>query len=205
MHGSLPRRLRVLRAERGLALRDAERQTGVDKDTLSKIERGVRHPHDVTLAKIAQGYGVPVEELLEEPVPLGDAPPRLGPSERAALSEEDRRRLLAPIAPAAIAFNAQFGPKVDAKAKDFKDFTIEKFEQVVEAFVLLDRQMADAVSSDYINSDRASDEVREEFNRAWVSMDELRRTLQRAHEELERREAAGVPSIEELAVRRGVA
>src|SRR5215204_740265 len=74
MHGSLPTRLRVLRAERGLTLRDAEHQTGVDKDTLSKIERGQRHPHDVTLAKIAKGYDVPVEDLLEEPVPLADAP-----------------------------------------------------------------------------------------------------------------------------------
>ncbi len=74
MQGTLARRLRVLRVERGLTLRDAEQLTGVDKDTLSKIERGMRHPQDVTLAKIAKGYGVPVEELLEEPVPLGEAP-----------------------------------------------------------------------------------------------------------------------------------
>ena len=73
MHGSLATKLRVLRAERGLTLRDAEQLTGVDKDTLSKIERGRRHPHDVTLAKIAEGYRVPVEELLEEPVPLVEA------------------------------------------------------------------------------------------------------------------------------------
>ncbi|HLM78554.1 MAG TPA: helix-turn-helix domain-containing protein [Rubrobacteraceae bacterium] len=74
MHGSLSTKLRILRVERGLTLRDAEQLTGVDKDTLSKIERGRRHPHDVTLAKIAQGYDVPVEELLEEPVaPLGEA------------------------------------------------------------------------------------------------------------------------------------
>jgi transcriptional regulator with XRE-family HTH domain len=87
MHGSLPTRLRVLRAERGLTLRDAEHQTGVDKDTLSKIERGQRHPHDVTLAKIAKGYGVPVEELLEEPaLPLDDAPRKAGPEKQ--LTEE---------------------------------------------------------------------------------------------------------------------
>jgi transcriptional regulator with XRE-family HTH domain len=86
MHGSLPTRLRVLRAERGLTLRDAEHQTGVDKDTLSKIERGQRHPHDVTLAKIAKGYGVPVEDLLEEPVPLDETPQETGPEKR--LSEE---------------------------------------------------------------------------------------------------------------------
>src|SRR5919112_2825291 len=73
MPGSLSTKLRVLRVERGLTLRDAEQLTGVDKDTLSKIERGRRHPHDVTLAKIADGYGVPVEELLVEPVPLVEA------------------------------------------------------------------------------------------------------------------------------------
>jgi transcriptional regulator with XRE-family HTH domain len=81
MHGSLPTRLRVLRAERGLTLRDAEHQTGVDKDTLSKIERGLRHPHDVTLAKIARGYGVPVEELLEQPaLPLDETLREAGPT-----------------------------------------------------------------------------------------------------------------------------
>ena len=62
----LARKLRVLRAERGLTLREAEELTGVDKDTLSKIERGLRRPYDVTLSKLAKGYGVPVEELLEE-------------------------------------------------------------------------------------------------------------------------------------------
>ncbi len=66
MQDTLARKLRVLRAERGLTLREAEELTGVDKDTLSKIERGLRRPYDVTLSKLAKGYGVPVEELLEE-------------------------------------------------------------------------------------------------------------------------------------------
>jgi transcriptional regulator with XRE-family HTH domain len=66
MQDTLARKLRVLRVERGLTLREAEKLTGVDKDTLSKIERGLRHPYDVTLSKLAKGYGVPVEELLEE-------------------------------------------------------------------------------------------------------------------------------------------
>ena len=88
MQDTLARKLRVLRAERGLTLREAEELTGVDKDTLSKIERGLRHPYDVTLSKLAKGYGVPVEELLEEPVPLGEAPREAGPPEK---SEEERR------------------------------------------------------------------------------------------------------------------
>ena len=78
MQDTLARKLRVLRAERGLTLREAEELTGVDKDTLSKIERGLRHPYDVTLSKLAKGYGVPVEELLEEPVPLAEDPSETG-------------------------------------------------------------------------------------------------------------------------------
>jgi transcriptional regulator with XRE-family HTH domain len=66
MQGSLAVRLRVLRAERGLTLREAASLTGVAKETISDIERGLRHPHDPTVAKIAKGYGVPVEELFEE-------------------------------------------------------------------------------------------------------------------------------------------
>jgi transcriptional regulator with XRE-family HTH domain len=85
MQDTLARRLRVLRAERGLTLRDAEHLTGVDKDTLSKLERGLRHPQDVTLAKIAKGYGVPVAELLEEPVPLGEAPEAGAATERGSV------------------------------------------------------------------------------------------------------------------------
>ena len=67
VQGSLAHRLRVLRAERGLTLREAASLTGVAKETISDIERGLRHPHDPTLAKIAKGYGVPVGDLLEEP------------------------------------------------------------------------------------------------------------------------------------------
>ena len=78
MQDTLARKLRVLRAERGLTLREAEELTGVDKDTLSKIERGLRHPYDVTLSKLAKGYGVPVEDLLEEPVPLAQASQETG-------------------------------------------------------------------------------------------------------------------------------
>jgi transcriptional regulator with XRE-family HTH domain len=73
MQGSLPTRLRVLRAERGLTLREAAALTDVRPGTLSELERGVRHPHDVTLSRIAKGYGVPVEELLEEPALAGKA------------------------------------------------------------------------------------------------------------------------------------
>src|SRR5918997_360460 len=88
MQDTLARKLRVLRAERGLTLREAEELTGVDKDTLSKIERGLRHPYDVTLSKLAKGYGVPVEDLLEEPVPLAEASQEMGRLEEERLEAE---------------------------------------------------------------------------------------------------------------------
>jgi transcriptional regulator with XRE-family HTH domain len=78
MQGSLATKLRVLRAERGLTLRQAAERVRVRAATLSDIEHGRSQPHDVTLAKIAQAYGVPLADLLEEPVPLADAPQERG-------------------------------------------------------------------------------------------------------------------------------
>jgi transcriptional regulator with XRE-family HTH domain len=84
MHGSLATKLRVLRAERGLTVRQVAELSGVAKETISQVERGERHPYDRTLAKLAHAYDVPVEELLEEPEvalagsPKAPAPPETG-------------------------------------------------------------------------------------------------------------------------------
>jgi transcriptional regulator with XRE-family HTH domain len=72
----LAARLRRVRLERGLSLRGAATETGVTKETLSDLERARRHPHPPTLAKIADGYGVEISDLLgpmveEESVDLG--------------------------------------------------------------------------------------------------------------------------------------
>src|SRR5829696_3103482 len=61
----LARKLRLLRAGTGLTLIEASKISGVDRGTLSLAERGAHAPSVPTLAKIAKGYGVPVEELLE--------------------------------------------------------------------------------------------------------------------------------------------
>jgi transcriptional regulator with XRE-family HTH domain len=71
MQGSLAERLRILRAREGLTLTEASERIGITRHTLSSLERGGQEPHYPTLAKIAKGYGVPVEELIEEP-PLLD-------------------------------------------------------------------------------------------------------------------------------------
>jgi transcriptional regulator with XRE-family HTH domain len=102
MQGSLAHKLRVLRAERGLTLREAAALTGVAKETISDIERGLRHPHDPTLAKIAKGYDVPVEELLEEPVLAGtpgkvEAPRGAGQAQTSTRTAEDFERKMAHV------------------------------------------------------------------------------------------------------------
>lgn len=63
---SLGHKLRVLRAERGLTLREAAALTGVAKETISDIERGHRRPRDITLGRIAAAYDANVGDLLEE-------------------------------------------------------------------------------------------------------------------------------------------
>jgi transcriptional regulator with XRE-family HTH domain len=62
---SLPTKLRVLRAERGWSLSDAEKASGVARETIGDLERGRRHPYDTTLAKLARAYQVDLAELLE--------------------------------------------------------------------------------------------------------------------------------------------
>jgi transcriptional regulator with XRE-family HTH domain len=57
----------------------AER-SGVARNTISRIERGVVEPQATTVHKLAEALGVNVAELLQEPVPLGEAPREAGPT-----------------------------------------------------------------------------------------------------------------------------
>ena len=95
MTRSLATKLRVLRAERRLSLRKASEETGVDKVSLSRFERGLARPQDRTLAKIAEGYDVPVEELIEELAPLGEASREAGNEISFPLDIEQIRREVA--------------------------------------------------------------------------------------------------------------
>ena len=72
----LPQKLHLLRVRQGLTLVEAAEKTGVSRATLSSLERGHSRPVAATLRKIAEGYSVPIEELLEEPatVPKATAP-----------------------------------------------------------------------------------------------------------------------------------
>ena len=74
MQKSLAAKLRLLRAQRGLTLKDASAQLGVDRHTLRRIELGTQQAQYPTLLKIARGYAIDVEELLEEPEETSPAP-----------------------------------------------------------------------------------------------------------------------------------
>jgi transcriptional regulator with XRE-family HTH domain len=78
------KRIRALREERGLTQREVARRAGLTPSGVGFIEHGqTRNPSAETVVSIARALGVPVEELLEEPVPLAKAPQETGLSEEA--------------------------------------------------------------------------------------------------------------------------
>ncbi len=83
--------LRVLRARQGLTVAEAAARMGIQRHTLRDLELGRRTPTIPTLHKIAEGYAIPVEELLGEPaLSAGKAE---APSPPEAVSEEEERRV----------------------------------------------------------------------------------------------------------------
>jgi transcriptional regulator with XRE-family HTH domain len=83
-------RLRELRAERRLSLREVEERGGPNKDTMSLIERGIHKPRPQTLGRIAEALDMGVSELRAKleaaESPLAQAPPDT--QEYGALLEE---------------------------------------------------------------------------------------------------------------------
>jgi transcriptional regulator with XRE-family HTH domain len=79
-------RIRELRNLKGFSQAKLAVKAGMDPATLNRIEQGKGNPNLKTLEKLAETLGVSVVDLLEEPVPLGEAPPP-GPSPEAALEE----------------------------------------------------------------------------------------------------------------------
>jgi transcriptional regulator with XRE-family HTH domain len=79
--GNLGERVRAVRKARDLSQEALAREAGVSLNLVNKLERGVvTDPHFSTLLGIARALGVPVEELMREPVPLGETPSPAGPA-----------------------------------------------------------------------------------------------------------------------------
>ena len=66
MPGPIAVKLRILREQRGLTQKEAAELADVHFETLRRLESGEQTPYMPTLTKIARGYGVAIEELLEE-------------------------------------------------------------------------------------------------------------------------------------------
>jgi transcriptional regulator with XRE-family HTH domain len=96
-HEALARKLRILRAARGITLAEAEELTGVTRETLGALEHGQRGAYTSTLEKIARGYGVTVSALLSE-VEEPEAELALaGSSPKAAEAPREAGRVDAPL------------------------------------------------------------------------------------------------------------
>lgn len=84
-------RIREIRAERGWTVRRLAEESGVDKNTVSDVERGVRNPNPITMHKLAEALGAEVVDLFpkaqEAPRPL-EQPPTTSPEVREWLMEQ---------------------------------------------------------------------------------------------------------------------
>ena len=58
-------RLRELRQERALSLRELGDRTGVAFDTIHKLELGIREAQPRTIRKLAEALGVEPKELMK--------------------------------------------------------------------------------------------------------------------------------------------
>jgi transcriptional regulator with XRE-family HTH domain len=58
----------LARLERGLSLTSAAELSGVDKNSLHRIEVGRQLPQPPTIKKLSSFYGIPVRDLLDRPV-----------------------------------------------------------------------------------------------------------------------------------------
>jgi transcriptional regulator with XRE-family HTH domain len=68
------RTLRIARAEAGMTAGELAAKSGVARNTISRIERGVVEPQAGTLQKLAEALGVSVADL---PGRIGDAPSKI--------------------------------------------------------------------------------------------------------------------------------
>ena len=74
-------RLRALRQERGVTLRDLAEETGISVSTLSRLESGQRRPTLEQLLPLARAHQVSLDELVDAPA-TGDPRVQMRPIRR---------------------------------------------------------------------------------------------------------------------------
>ncbi|MFI7382695.1 helix-turn-helix domain-containing protein [Streptomyces sp. NPDC049813] len=67
LNDEVGRRLKALRARRGLSLSELARRSGVGKGTLSELEGGSRNPTLETLYALTTALGTPLSAVLDDP------------------------------------------------------------------------------------------------------------------------------------------
>jgi transcriptional regulator with XRE-family HTH domain len=186
-HESLARRLRVLRAARGITLAEAEELTGVTRETLGALEHGQRGAYTSTLEKIARGYGTTVSALLEEPeVALAGSSPKAeapdtGPSALAPWAAYARRVAARTRSHAADPHSPAFR---DAWAALF--FVEERNRDAAELWLLFEEELG---------REPLADEPLAAFNAALEAFEELAEALAEAQRRAEQM-AAGFAESE---------
>ena len=65
--GELPERLRRLRDERRISLRELARRSGISVNALSLMERGLSSPSVSTLYRLVEALGVPITAVFGDP------------------------------------------------------------------------------------------------------------------------------------------
>jgi len=136
MADELARLLRMTRAQQGLTLRTAEEVTGVTKETISELERGLRVAQMPTLARLAEGYNLDLETVLitagllpveeERPHPKDEAPTSPPPVVE-DLVDEERRAFYQSVAGAVELFCDEWEDRLDRG--DHTPDTLDKFWQ----------------------------------------------------------------------------
>jgi transcriptional regulator with XRE-family HTH domain len=121
-------RIRETRAQRGWTVRRLAEESGVDKNTVSDVERGARNPNPITMHKLAEALGVEVVELFpkaqEAPRPL-EQPPTASP--------EVREWLMGQGAKFAVMSDAEFSELVlNMEAGTQENDLLEGIERLVE-------------------------------------------------------------------------
>ncbi len=222
MKENLARKLRVLRAERGISLTEAEELTGVTRETLAALERGERGAYTSTLAKIATAYDVSVSELLEEPVGglagKGEAPPEESSRggredeevDRVPLEAAHSERYLRPLRIFADKMRTLWLPKIEHGGFDEEEFRrgvalLLDFEGAFVAGVGTDILAATKRPESTVAAGSPGEMLTESERRAiedaQSSIDAWHDTMWRAYDVLERRGVDNVARLEEYRTR----
>ncbi len=128
-------RIREIRAERGWTVRRLAEESGVDKNTVSDVERGVRNPNPITMHKLAEALGAEVVDLFpkaqEAPQPL-EQPLMAGPEVREWLMEQGAKF--------AVMSDAEFSDLVlNMEAGTHENDLLEGIERLVDEITEEDR------------------------------------------------------------------